>query len=94
MEEIISDEKTEQVIAQFDVRLYPADCIFKAAKEYRDSYWIFIDGNNKVLQVVLKPKSNDVKKSRGDALGLDKLGLEFYNRVLTISSQSQQKPGK
>lgn len=94
MEEIISDEKTGQVIAQFDVQLYPADCIFKAAKEYRDSYWIFVDGNNKVLQVVLKPKSNDVKKCPGEKPDLDKLGLEFYNRVLTVSSHSQQKLGK
>lgn len=76
MEKIVIKKEEKQVLINFDTKLYPSDCIFKAAQDFSDSCWISVDGTPENLQVMLRPKSEDDE--------LDTLGDEFYNYVLSI----------
>lgn len=76
MEKITVKKEEKQVLINFDTKLYPSDCIFKAAQDFSDSCWTSVDGSPENLQVMLRPKSEEID--------LDTLGYEFYNYVLSI----------
>lgn len=76
MEKITVNTEEKQVLVNFDTKLYPSDCVFKAAQDFSDSCWTSVDGTQENLQVMLRPKS--------DEIDLDTLGYEFYNYVLGI----------
>lgn len=76
MEKITVNKEEKEVLVNFDTKLYPSDCIFKAAQDFSDSCWTSVDGSQENLQVMLRPKS--------DEINLDTLGDEFYNYVLSI----------
>lgn len=69
-------KEEKQILINFDTKLYPTECIVKAAQDFSESCWTGMGGNPNKLQIVLMPKSKEVN--------LDTLGYEFYNYVLGI----------
>lgn len=76
MEKINVNNEEKQVLVNFDTRFYPSDCVLKAVQDFSDSCWTSTDSSSGNLQVMLRPKSEEIN--------LDTLGYEFYNYVLGI----------
>lgn len=76
MDKIVIKKEEKEVLINFDTKFYPFDCILRAAQDFSDSCWVSVDGSPESLQVMLRPKS--------DEIDLDTLGYEFYNYVLGI----------
>lgn len=76
MEKITVKKEEKQVLINFNTNFYPTIYIFRAAQEFSNSCWTSVDGNPENLQVMLRPKSEEID--------LDTLGYEFYNYVLSI----------
>lgn len=76
MERVIVKKEENEVVLNFDTKLYPHECIVRAGQYFTESCWVSLDGSPEELQIKLKPKSGE--------LDLNVIGYEFYNHVLGI----------
>jgi hypothetical protein len=75
--------RNNEAMLFIDTRFYDYDSVMLAANAFRDSCWVYLDGDvNDKLMVCLKPKSKDVK--------LANVGHEFYNHVLGLMKHAGQ----
>jgi hypothetical protein len=80
MEKIVVKKDEKKVLINFNTKFYPSEYIFKSVLDFSDSCWTSIDGSEEILQITLKPRSENID--------LDTLGYEFYNYVFAIIRNS------
>lgn len=84
MENIDVDTYNMQVTLGINPDLYSYESVIQASKEFSQNFWVAVyGGKNKEISVTLKPKPEFT-----DEIGLEELGLEFYNYLLGTMQDS------
>lgn len=72
--------KENRVVINFDTRFFTKEGIILAADDFRESFWVLVDGSEESIMVVLIPKEGEPPSIIED---------EFYNYALATMKNFQ-----
>lgn len=84
MKRINIDNKKNEINISLNTKFYNYNSIMIASNDFIENCWIYIDKKNEDhIMINLKPKSKNIN--------FEELGLEFYNYVLGLMQNADNK---
>lgn len=77
-------KKENSATISINPEIYPIDVIYAAAYVFLDKCYVLLDGNQKQVEITLKPKREEGRE------GLKKLAFSFYNELLNYAFYKKQ----